>query len=665
LIALHQLAVRFPDKVLFENLSWRILPGQRVGLVGDNGVGKTTLLRILAGEREADEGSLHRAPRIRTGYLSQTFSFSSSQPLLEIVLAAAGDIRQLERDMEETRGTLAELPPDHEDQPALLAHLGHLQDQFDHRDGYRLESEARRILQGLGFPADSLERPLDTFSGGWQMRAAMARLLVASPDLLLLDEPTNHLDTDALEWLERFLKAYDGTVLTISHDRFFLDRTVTQIAEIARGKLTLFTGNFTRYRQLKEEHMLRLAAEAERMRGKVEDMQHFIERFRYKSTKARQVQSRIKQLDKLEIHEVEKEERGLSFRFPPCERSGDLVLELDGLGMDYGQGWVFRDLDLLIKRGERVALTGPNGAGKSTLARLISGLQQPTTGQLRLGHKVSLDVYTQEVEDQMDPRRTVLDELSSHNRGLGQTELRSLLGAFLFSGEAVFKKVDVLSGGEKSRLAVAGILLDKCNFLVLDEPTNHLDLKAKDMLQQALASFEGTVLVVSHDRYFLDKVVTRVLELRDGRLLDRPGSYSEFVAWRDELEKEEAAQATRTARAQGAAVDEAAGRSAAAKPRSREERKAATEEKIRRGRLLRESAEAAEKLEAEIARREARISELEASLAREEIWNHPEKMKQATTEYAKLRELVKGLYPQWEAALAEHERVKAELESED
>ena len=655
MIHLRQLAVRFPDKVLFEGLDWRILPGQRIGLVGDNGVGKTTLLRILAGEREPDEGSLHRAPRIRAGYLAQHFSFSSQQPLLELVLEAAGDLRALERELAATREALAGMAGDDEDQPALLAHLGHLQEQFDHFGGYRLEAEARRVLQGLGFAPGDAERPLDQFSGGWQMRAAMARLLVAAPDLLLLDEPTNHLDTDALEWLERFLRSYDGTVITISHDRFFLDRTVTQVAEIARGRLTLYLGNFSRYRELKEEQRERRAAEAERMKERIAEMRHFIERFRYKASKASQVQSRVKQLEKLELPDVETEERGLRFRFPPCERSGDIVLELKGLAMDYGQGPVFQDLDLLLKRGERVALVGPNGAGKSTLARLVSGLQQPTAGAVRLGHRVSLDVYTQEVEDQMDARRSVLEELSSHNRGLGQTELRTLLGAFLFSGDAVFKRVEVLSGGEKSRLAVAGILLDKCNFLVLDEPTNHLDLKAKDMLQQALAAFGGTVLVVSHDRYFLDRVVTRVLELRQGRLLDRPGSYSEFLQWREGLERE--AEPVSAARVTVATP----GGEGSARPRGREERKAATEEKIRRGRLLREAAGESERLEQEIARREARISELEQALAREEVWNHPEKMKQASTEYARLKEKVQELYPRWESALAELERVKARL----
>jgi len=656
-IQLNKLAVRFPDKVLFEGLDWRILPGQRIGLVGDNGVGKTTLMRVLAGEREADDGRVHLAPRIRAGYLSQHFSFSSDLPLLELVLEAAGDMRALERDIEESRQTLAAMDEGDEDQPALLAHLGHLQDRFDHVGGWKLESEARRILQGLGFQPADAERPLSQFSGGWQMRAAMARILLAAPDLLLLDEPTNHLDTDALEWLERFLRAYDGTVITISHDRFFLDRTVTQIAEIARGRLHLFPGNFSRFRQLKEEQRERLAAEAERMRDKVDAMQHFIDRFRYKASKASQVQSRVKQLEKLEIRDVEQEERGLHFRFPACERSGDVVLELKDLAMDYGQGPVFKDLNLLLKRGERVALTGPNGAGKSTLARIVSGLQQATTGEMRLGHKANLAVYTQEVEDQMDTRRTVLDELSSHNRGLGQTELRSLLGAFLFSGDSVFKKVEVLSGGEKSRLAVAGILLDKCNFLVLDEPTNHLDLKAKDMLQQALAAFAGTVLVVSHDRYFLDKVVTRVLQLREGRLLDREGSYSDFVAWRDELERTEAGKGAARANPQPADGEAVSG---ASRPRSREERKAATEEKIRRGRILREAGEKAS-LEQEIARREARMAELEESLSREDVWNDAVKMKAASTEYARVKEIVAGLYPQWEVALAELETVREEL----
>ena len=657
MIHLSKLEVRFPDKVLFEGLDWHVRPGERVGLVGDNGVGKTTLMRMMTGRSEPDRGSVRVTPRVTVGALEQDFSFSSSRPLLEVVLEAAGDLKQIEREIRELQDALGGMPEGHEDLPATMAHLGHLQEHFENRDGFRLEAEAKRILQGLGFAPDSLERPLSEFSGGWQMRAAIARLLLASPDLLLLDEPTNHLDTDALEWLERFLKGYDGTVVVISHDRFFLDRTVTQIAEIARGKLTLYPGNWTAYRRRREEENARLEAEASTMKDRIAELERFIDRFRYKASKASQVQSRIKMLEKIKPPKIDKEEGGIHFRFPPCERSGDLVLELKDLGMDYGAGPVFEDLGLVLERGERVALVGPNGAGKSTLARLISGLQEPTSGSVRLGHKVRLDVYTQEVEDRMNGADTVLNELGRHNRGLTQGELRNLLGCFLFRGDSVFKPVEVLSGGEKSRLAVAGLLLEKSNFLVMDEPTNHLDLKAKDMLQRALAAYDGTILVVSHDRYFLDGVVTRVLELREGRLLDRPGNYSEFLAWREALETQEAARAAAAPAPRG----EDGG---PARPRTREDRKRATDEKIRRGRILREAEEQAAKVETDIARREERMAQLEADLVKEEVWSDPEKMKRASVEYARLRETVAELYGRWERAQQQVEETRAKLEME-
>ncbi len=656
MIQCSNLEVRFPDKVLFSQLNWRILPGQRIGLVGDNGVGKTTLMKILAGELEAGEGSIHKAPRISIGYLSQTFSFSSDKPLTELVLEAAGDIRAMEEEIKRTQQALGEEGLSTEDQQGLLTHLGHLQDRFEHLDGYRLEAEAKQILQGLGFRPQDLEEPLSSFSGGWQMRAAMARLLLSSPDLLLLDEPTNHLDVDALEWLERYLKGYEGTVIVISHDRFFLDRVVGRIAEIALGRLKEYPGSYSEYQRRKAEDRERAKAEYLQIKERMQELERFIERFRYKASKASQVQSRVKMLEKMQLPEIEQEAKGLQFHFPPCERSGDIVLEARDVAMDYGRGPVFSGLDLTIKRGERVALVGPNGAGKSTLVRLISGLLEPTSGLLKLGHKVELDVYTQEVEDRMEGLNSVLDELSTHNKGLGQTELRGLLGCFLFSGDSVFKKVEVLSGGEKSRLAVAGLLLEKSNFLVLDEPTNHLDLKAKDMLQRALANFGGTVLVVSHDRYFLDGVVDRVLELREGGLIDRPGNYSEFLAWREELE-----QKTRQETDAQKAV--ASSQAAGEKPRSREDRKRATEEKIRRGRILREIEARAGKLEEKIAQHEARMNVLEEVLVREEVYSNAEKMKRYSTEYAKLRDALPELYESWEQALEEHERTKLELEA--
>ncbi len=652
MIRFDDIRIEFPDKALFHSLKWHVRPGERIGLVGDNGSGKTTLMRLMVGELEPDTGEIRRSPRIRIGYLPQDFGFSSRRPLLEVVLEAAGDLRRTEREIRELQELLQDLPPDSEDASEALARLGRLQEDYENRDGFRVESRARRILGGLGFAPDDAERPLDTFSGGWQMRAAMARLLLSAPDLLLLDEPTNHLDTDALEWLERFLRDYEGTVVAVSHDRFFLDRVVRQIVEIDRLRLAAFKGNYTGYRRHKEERRARRLAEFEHARERVREIQRFIDRFRYKASKARQVQSRIKQLEKMELPEVEREQGGVRFSFPPCERSGDIALTVRGLSKDYGRGRIFEPLDFILRRGERVALVGPNGAGKSTLVRLIAGLETPSEGEYAPGHKVRPAVYTQESETSMDAGATVLEILDRANRGLTRTQLRSLLGCFLFSGESVFKKVGVLSGGEKSRLAVARLLLSSCNFLVLDEPTNHLDLKAKDVLQRALAEFAGTVLVVSHDRYFLDGVVSRVLELREGRLADVRGNYSEFLDQREQQESAAAPVQTRKTAEDGPP----------ARPRSRRERKRATAEKIRVGRILREHRERAEDCERRIAASEERMAELEAELVREEVYGDPEKMKAASVEYSRLREKLGELYRRWEAAQEELERRRAELD---
>jgi ATP-binding cassette subfamily F protein 3 len=445
-------------------------------------------------------------------------------------------------------------------------------------------------------------------------------------------------------------------VIVVSHDRFFLDRTVSLIAELDRGELKLWTGNYSRFLEQKADEQERIASEYLRQRERIAELERFIDRFRYKASKASQVQSRIRMLEKIQRIEVESESRGIRFHFPACERSGDVVLACEGLSHRYGQGpAVFQPLDFHINRGERVALTGPNGAGKTTLSRIICGLMSPSDGQCRLGHKVELDYYTQEAEEGMDRSATVLEELSKHNAGLGQGQLRSLLGSFLFSGDAVFKRIEVLSGGEKSRLAVATLLLKKSNFLVLDEPTNHLDIKAKDVLQQGLAAYAGTVLVVSHDRWFLDRVVTRVVEIREGRLWEYPGNYSDFLAAREnELAAAEAPASTVTS-----------GDEAATRPRSKEDRRKATEEKIRKRRILREHEQAATTLERTIEQRENRMANLEAELSKPEILADGPRMGTLTTEYNRIRKELPELYARWEAAQALVENCKAELGLEE
>jgi ATP-binding cassette, subfamily F, member 3 len=660
LIRINKIHLEFADKVIFKSISCHMRPGERIGLVGDNGTGKTTLMRIIMGLTEAQSGSVNITKRIIPGYLAQDFSFSSNGDLIDVVIEAAGDLKSIEREISELQNILPGIQHETEEYNSVMHRLGHLQEHFENCDGFKIKFKAERILAGLGFKREEFAKPLDQFSGGWQMRAAMARLLLSAPDILLLDEPTNHLDSDTVEWLERYLRSYDGTVVIVSHDRFFMDRTIKRVLEIEHCELKDYPGNYSEFRRRKEEEKIKLLAEYESTRQRRTELEKFIERFRYKASKASQVQSRVKMLEKLPLPEIEHEKGGIDFHFPPCERSGDIVLELNSLGKDYGNGPIFEDLNLIIKRGERVALVGPNGAGKSTLIRMICGLDKNISGSCELGHKVELDIYTQEVEELMDSSKTVLQELESHNRGLNLTRLRSLLGRFLFSGESVFKKVEVLSGGEKSRLAVAGMLLGRSNFMLMDEPTNHLDLKAKDTLQKALSNYQGTILLVSHDRYFLDTVVDRVIELREGRITDLPGNYSNFLRWREKLEEAEQ-QKKRIVSDQNSKLNVNSG----SRPRSREDRKAQTEEKIRRGRVLRDTRQLIEKLEKKISGAEDRMSILEIELSKVEVFSDPEKMKTASIEYSRLRERLSDYYQRWEEAQQKHEELQELLERKE
>ncbi len=655
MLTLKQVHLSFPDKVLYKELDWTIKAGQRIGLVGDNGTGKTTLLRLLTGRVEPERGEVQKPGRLRIGYLEQDFSFSTDRPLVDAVVEAVADLSEIEAEMDELRQSLGALDPESEEAAECLRRLGHLQEHFDNVDGYRLRGEASRLLGGLGFQREDYDRPLSAFSGGWQMRAALARLLLSAPDLLLLDEPTNHLDSDTMEWLERYLRSYTGTLIVVSHDRFFLDRTVTQIAELDRGELRIWVGSYQDFLRQKEELKERLRSEALRQQERVAELERFVERFRYKASKARQVQSRVKMLEKIERIEVEQETRGIRFHFPPCERSGDVALKMRGLGHAYEKGSpVFSGLDLELKRGERVALVGVNGAGKTTLSRILCGLLDASEGEVQLGHKVELDFYTQDAEEQMLRENTVLEEIGRINSGLDQTALRSLLGSFLFSGDSVHKRVGVLSGGEKSRLAVAGLLLRRSNLLVLDEPTNHLDIKAKDVLQQSLQDFQGTLLVVSHDRWFLDRVVTRVLELREGRLHDYAGNYSDFLRLREErLEKEQAPAV------QDAGKEEEP--SAEGRPRKREERKKATEEKIRVRRLLREARKQCAELEERIEEREKRLAVLEEQLIDPQVLADGEGLTRLTREYNTHRKKLDALYSEWEKAQQDLSQTLEEL----
>jgi ATP-binding cassette, subfamily F, member 3 len=493
--------------------------------VGPNGAGKTTLCRILAGLEEPDEGEVSRPRATTVGYLAQEAAATGSGSVLAEALSGFDDVWALEREMEDVAAMLAVSPTE-----ALTARYGELQHRFEALGGYRLESQAKAILSGLGFRPDALARPLAEFSGGWRMRVALARLLLQAPSLLLLDEPTNHLDLESLAWLEDFLVHYSGTVVVVSHDRYFLNRMVTSIAELSPAGLTVYPGDYDEYLVEREARHALLEAQARNQAKRIQEVERFIERFRYQATKARQVQSRVKMLARIERIEVPGATRRIHFKFPEPPRTGRRVATLAGVHKAYGDNVVYAGIDFAVERGDRMALVGENGAGKSTLLKILAGVLPFERGERGLGAHVVVHYYAQHQLDALTPSNTVLEELMTVAPDAPHTRLRSILGAFLFSGDAVEKKVSVLSGGEKARLALAKMLVRPAALLCLDEPTNHLDLASREVLEEALAGFPGTIVFISHDRYFINRIATAVVHVARGELTRHPGSYDDFVA---------------------------------------------------------------------------------------------------------------------------------------
>ncbi|MFA5028932.1 MAG: ABC-F family ATP-binding cassette domain-containing protein, partial [Candidatus Methylomirabilota bacterium] len=527
MIQLENVRKSFGGQVIFRDLTWHITRGQRIGLVGPNGAGKTTLCRLLIGEMEADAGEVRRAKATTLGYLPQEIAAAGDGSVLGHLLAGFPEIRRLEEELDLLTQEMSEDEGGASEES--VQRYGELQHQYERLGGYSLESRAKAILGGLGFAAESFHAPLGSFSGGWRMRAALGRLLLVAPDLLLLDEPTNHLDLESLQWLEDFLAAYEGTVVMISHDRYFLNRVVDRIAELEIGRFALYVGDYDDYQTQKLQRQEQAEAAQRAQAEQTEKMERFIRKFRYKATKARQVQSRIKQLERMEKVEVVRVPKRIHFRFPSPPRSGAVVCDLRKLSKAYGQTPVYRGVDFRLTRGDRVALVGLNGAGKSTLLKIVAGVLSFERGERQLGHNVSVHYYAQHQLDALTPTHSVMDELGSVADFEMQARLRSILGAFLFSGDDVEKPVAVLSGGEKSRLALAKMLLRPANLLCLDEPTNHLDVTAREILEEALEQFDGTMLFISHDRYFINKIATKVVEVRDGHLKEYGGDYDYYL----------------------------------------------------------------------------------------------------------------------------------------
>ena len=547
MIQLAALSKSFGDRVLLDAVSWQIDDRERVGLSGPNGAGKTTLLKMLAGLEEPDGGAVVKPSGLTIGYLPQDGLHHTGRTLIEEAGQAFKSLLDMRAEIGDLEARLGDERAGEDEHAAMLSRYAELQENFRRSDGYSIDLRIHSVLRGLGFSKADMEKPTETFSGGWQMRIALAKLLLRRPGLLLLDEPTNHLDLEARNWLEEYLSDYPHAVILVSHDRFFLDAVVTRITDIGLRTLTDYHGNYSTYLVTREERMERLRQQKRDQDDEIERMQAFINRFRYQATKAAQVQSRIKMLEKIVPIEIPPDRKRVHFSFPDCVKSGRTVLDLKGVSKAYGARRVFDGVSVHIERGDRIALIGPNGVGKSTLMRMLSGVEGPDAGTRTEGHQVVMQYFAQDEATRLDPTKNVYQTLAGDAPIHMVPHIRNILGGFLFSGDDIEKPVRVLSGGERTRLAVARMLLVPSNTLLLDEPTNHLDLDSKDVLLEALEDFGGTLIFVSHDRYFVDKLATKVIEIGDGHALLYPGRYEEWLWSRKQRESGDGGQTARPA----------------------------------------------------------------------------------------------------------------------
>ena len=660
MIQLSSLSKRFGERVLLDHVTWHVGDRDRIGLCGPNGAGKTTLLRILAGLDEADGGEVIRPTALTFGYLPQDGLQHAGRTVFAEACEALRPLLDLKAEMHDLEHRLADETVPAEAHAALLERYSAAQERFRIGDGYSIELRVATILRGLGFTPADFELPAEHLSGGWQMRLALAKLLLREPGLLLLDEPTNHLDLEARNWLEEYLSRYPHAVILVSHDRYFLDAVVERIADLSLRTITDYVCNYSQYLVQRHERVERLREAKKRQDEEIARVQEFIDRFRYKATKAAQVQSRVKMLEKIERIEVPAERKRIHFQFPPAVKSGRVVLELKGLRKTYGPKVVLAGVDLHIERGDRVALVGPNGAGKSTLMRMLAGVEPPDAGTRIEGHQVVMQYFAQDEATRLDPGLTVYETLSAGSPMQMVPAIRNILGGFLFAGDDVYKKAGVLSGGERTRLAVARMLLLPSNTLVLDEPTNHLDLDSKDVLLDALEDYGGTMLFVSHDRYFVERLATKVVEVGGGRAELYPGTYAEFL-WRK-------AQGVSAAPAVAAAKARPAGARAAApappivdKATEHDARKREAADRKKRERALQALGARIAALEARIADRENAVKAAEAAMTAPGFYDDREAAKAVLDQHQALMWEVGELLAQWEMLQAEAEEMKSTL----
>ncbi|MFZ3114250.1 MAG: ABC-F family ATP-binding cassette domain-containing protein [Syntrophales bacterium] len=662
MININNVSLNFGEKQIFEHLTWSITDKSRIGLVGDNGQGKTTLLRAIMGQVELGEGSIDIPNRKNQtmGYLPQDTVDLEPIDLIGYFKKRSG-LTELEQAIRNHEQQLAGSSSDSSDHLQELAAYEAALAAFQAKDGYAFEARAKQMLKGFGFKEEDYVKKCTDFSGGWKMRLLLAFILLSQPDIMLLDEPTNHLDTESMEWLEAQLKDYQGTLIAISHDRFFLDKLIRQIAELAGRKLTIYRGNYSYYLKEKELRLEALRKEMELQRAEIKKINEFVERFRAKATKAKQVQSRLKMLDKYEVLQQGEKTRAVTIKFPPAVKSGRDVLVARDLGKSYGAQAVFRNLDFTVYRGERIALVGVNGAGKTTLTRLVSKMESPTAGALQYGLNVKMAFYSQESAENLDYKKTIWEEISEVGTRSNDLERRNLLGAFLFSGNDIHKEVSVLSGGEKSRLALLKIMLQDANFLILDEPTNHLDIKTKDIFQHALLNYHGTLVIVSHDRYFLDCLVQRVIEIRQGRIYEYTGNYSYFV------EKRRALSNVLPASGSDVAID--VGRKEAGGATANKSVYKTKEEKRREAEVRNRLAGARGDLKQKVAVLEERVALLEGQRAAKEkelcepaACRAPGKIKALNQELIAISRKLNAFYDDWHALTEELEGFDVTIE---
>ena len=660
----------FGGRVLYSNATLQLNAGERWALVGPNGAGKTTLLKIIMGLESADEGTITFAKDATLGYLEQETELMGDRTALNEVIESAHEIKQWERKVNDLSIKIAETP-EGATLNKYLEDYAHAMERFERLGGYELESRARQILAGLGFPVEDFDKPAKEFSGGWQMRISLSKLLLRRPDVLLLDEPTNHLDLESVQWLERFLSSYDGTVLLVSHDRSFMDACVTHVAALENRMLVTYTGNYSGYLHQREENLEQLRAKRAAQERDIAHMETFIERFRYKPTKAKQVQERVAKVEKIreELVVLPEQSHHMHFRFPEPPRTGDTVISLEGVAKSYEDNFVYDNVDLKLYRGDHVALVGPNGAGKSTLMKLIAGKLKPDAGQISLGQNVTEAYYAQHQLEELNPANTVLAELDTVAAGWTTSEERRLLGAFLFHGDDVDKRVNVLSGGERARLALAKMLVSPDPLLLLDEPTNHLDIDSVDVLEKALVDFPGTIILISHDEHLVRAVANKVVDVRDHKVTVYDGNYDYFLFKLAELQaaaqgetssKTVSSYGTSGARAvksSGPEASQATGSSRNVK--TKEQRRAEAEERNRRSRALRETKKRLDEVEAALTPAHKRYDELMTLMADEALYNDPQKFDECMAEYQALSKKIPALEAEW---LELSEKMEADID---